>query len=87
MSSHPPLIFNNISPDQYAKLSEKARAAGIELSGDRGTASKFGVQIAWNYSAETQQLTLQCIKTPVFVSAADVHTRIQKLVQETLPSA
>jgi hypothetical protein len=76
-------LFEGITPAQYARLVAKAKAAGIDLSGNSGTASKFGVEVAWNYTTETQELTLQCLKTPFFVSAADVDTKIQTLVKES----
>jgi hypothetical protein len=84
MSASAPHVFTGVTPDKYTRLVEKARAAGIELSGNSGTASKFGVEITWNYSAEAQELTLQCLKTPFFMSAADVDGRIQKVIQEGL---
>jgi len=84
MSASAPHVFRGVTPDKYARLVEKARAAGIELNGNSGTASKFGVEIAWNYSPEAQELTLQCLKTPFFMSAADANKRIQTLVQESL---
>ena len=84
MANHSPLVFNGINSEQYAKLAEKARAAGIQISGNNGKASKYGVQIGWNYAPAAQQLTFQCLKTPFFVNAADVETRIRALVAETL---
>jgi hypothetical protein len=38
----------------------------------------------WNYSPETQELTLQCLKHPFFLTAADVDTKIRDLVNQTL---
>jgi hypothetical protein len=76
-------VFSDIAPEQYAKLVEKARASGIDLGGNSGTASQYGVEVAWNYSPEAQQLTLQCLKTPFFVSAADVHAKLAALVEQS----
>jgi hypothetical protein len=75
--------FEGITPAQYARLVAKAKAAGIDLSGNTGTASKYGVEVQWNYAPETEELTLQCLKTPFFVSAADVNSKIQTLVKES----
>ena len=79
-----PQIFKGVTPEQYARLVEKARGAGIDLSGPSGTASKFGVEVAWNYVAGIQELTLHCLKAPFFMSTADVDARIQALVKESL---
>ena len=84
MSKNPPQVFSGIAPDQFSKLIDKAKAAGIDISGNTGTASKFGVEISWNYVPGAQQLTLHCLHTPFFVSPADVDARIQALVKESL---
>ncbi len=70
MPQNPPLVFCNITPEQYAALIAKAKASGVDLIGNSGTASRYGVEIAWNYAPESQQLTLQCLKTPFFVKAS-----------------
>lgn len=84
MATSAPQVFRGVTPDRYARLVEKARGAGIDLSGNSGTAAKFGVEIAWNYVPANEELTLQCVKTPFFMSAADVDARIKKLVEESL---
>jgi hypothetical protein len=84
MTQGAPQVFSGITPDQYAKLTAKAEGAGITLGGNSGTASKFGVEVAWNYSPETQELTLQCLRTPIFVKPDAVNAKIQALVKETL---
>ena len=79
-----PQIFKGVSPEQYSQLVARAKGAGIDLHGTSGTASKFGVEIAWNYSPQAQELTLQCVKTPFFVKAADVDAKIRTLVADSL---
>jgi hypothetical protein len=84
MAPSAPQVFNGVTPDQYARLAEKAKAAGIDIDGNSGAASKFGVEIAWNYVPTTQELTLQCLKTPFFMKASDVNAKIQSLVTQSL---
>ncbi len=84
MPQNPPLVFSNITPEQYAALVAKAKASGVDLIGNSGTASRYGVEISWNYAPESQQLTLQCLKTPFFVKASDVNTKLQTLVNQSL---
>ncbi|HET6207627.1 MAG TPA: hypothetical protein VFD98_12515 [Terracidiphilus sp.] len=84
MAASAPQVFNGVTPEQYGQLVAKAKAAGIDLNGASGTASKFGVEIAWNYSEQARELTLQCVKTPFFVKAADVDAKIRTLVTESL---
>lgn len=84
MSAFDTHVFRGVTPDKYALLIEKARAAGIELSGNSGTSSKFGVEVAWNYSPEAAELTIQCLKAPFFIKKADVDAKIESLVRENL---
>jgi hypothetical protein len=84
MAPSAPLVFKGVTPDQFARLVEKAKGAGIDISGNTGSASKFGLEIAWNYAPSSQELTLQCLKTPFFMSASDVDTKIHALVQQSL---
>lgn len=79
-----PQVFSGITPGQYARLTPKAQAAGIQLAGNSGTASKYGVEVSWNYSSETQQLTFQCHNTPFFVKPEQVNAKIEELVKESL---
>jgi hypothetical protein len=79
-----PQVFSGITPEQYASLLQKAQAAGFALSGNSGTASKFGVEVAWNYSSGTQELTFQCLRTPFFMKAEDVDAKIKSLVKGSL---
>jgi hypothetical protein len=83
MAQNPPRTFSGITTDQYAQLIIKAKASGLDLSGNSGTASKFGVEIQWTYSPESQQLTVQCLRTPMFVSAATVYGKLQALVEQS----
>lgn len=84
MSEHAPRVFSGIAPDRFAALCEKAKAAGIDLDGNSGTASKYGVEVRWDYDPATCQLVLECLKTPFFVSADDVYGRLNTLVQQSL---
>ena len=87
MAPSAPQVFNGVTPDQYARLAERAKAAGIDINGNSGAASKFGVEVAWNYVPATQELTLQCLKTPFFMKAADVDEKVKSLLNDSLASA
>src|SRR5262249_45053227 len=43
MAPSAPQVFKGITPEQYALLIAKAKTAGIDIAGNNGTASKFGV--------------------------------------------
>lgn len=84
MAQTEPQVFNGITPQQFAKLVQKAKTAGIDLAGNSGTAKQFGVEIAWNYAEDKQELTLRCLHTPFFVKPEEVQAKIQALVNESL---
>lgn len=84
MAQTAPQVFSSITPAQFAKLSEKAKGAGIDLNGNAGSASKFGVEVAWNYSPEKQELILQCLSAPFFLSSEQVNEKLRALVKESL---
>jgi hypothetical protein len=79
-----PQLFTGITPSQYANLTEKARSAGIEMNGNSGHASKMGVEVEWHYSPERQELTLTCLRTPLFMRADDVNAKLHALVSDSL---
>ena len=86
MGSYRPQTFSGISPAQLERLQEKADAAGVEMSGPTGRASKKGVEVEWSYSEQTQELTVRCVHTPFFVRAEDVNAKLRSLVDEALSS-
>ena len=87
MAAGTPQVFSGITPAKYAALMEKANNSGVLMSGSSGRATKMGVEVEWNYSAEKQELVLTCHRTPFFVSAEDVNARLQELVRQALLQA
>jgi hypothetical protein len=75
-----PLIFTPVTAEQYQSLIQKANNAGLALQGNAGTASKLGVEVAWDYAPES----LQCLSAPFFMNSDTVNAKIRSLVQETV---
>ena len=80
MSNNAPQTFQGITPAQYAELVARANEAGLEISGNSGTKSKYGVEVAWNYAPESCELTIHCLRAPFFMSADEVDAKIRSLV-------
>jgi len=76
--------FSGITAAQFSLLSEKGKAAGIDICGHCGTTERSGIVITWEYQPETQQLTIQCTHAPFYVSCNDVNIRIHKLIEASL---
>jgi hypothetical protein len=83
MPENLPLIFPNITQVHFAALAEKARANGIDIQGNSGSASQFGVEVSWDYAPVTGQLTLHCLRTPFFLKLEEVNARLRKMVEST----
>lgn len=83
MTDSAPQVFHGVTPEGFARLANKAQSAGIPINGNSGSASKFGMEVAWSYSPESQELTIHCLRSPFFLSMADVQARIRSLVQQT----
>jgi hypothetical protein len=86
MNSSAPLTFQGISPEQYTALVSKANATGLALSGDSGTASRLGVEVAWSYTPESGLLSIQCLRTPFFMKPEQVNARIEAVIREAIAS-
>ena len=78
-----PQTFKGVAPERYENLAERARAAGIPLEGNSGSAALFGIEVCWNYSPETHELTVQCLRTPFFMKLGEVEAKIRSLVEQT----
>ncbi|HTB96449.1 MAG TPA: hypothetical protein VK716_05540 [Terracidiphilus sp.] len=84
MTLNAPLVFKGIAPEQFVQLTAKAAASGTPISGNSGTTSKLGVEVTWNYNPAAQQLTLQSLKTPFFVTLDDIEARFKLLVEQSI---
>lgn len=77
------LTFNNVTPEHYASLVDKAKSNGIPIAGENGEASKMGVRVSWAYFPKTGVLNMQVISWPFFLNAESVEDTIKNLVTST----
>jgi hypothetical protein len=75
-------VFKGIGAAQYAALIVKAKAAGIEIAGTSGHASKDGATVSWGYDIAAETLTLTCTGKPWWASCQAVSEELAKLVKE-----
>jgi flagellar capping protein FliD len=70
-----------ITPTQYSALIAQAKAKGLAISGDGGTASKEGLTVSWSYDGTT--LTLNVLKREWFdPSEATIEADIQAIITQ-----
>ena len=84
MSDSKSQVFSGVAPAQFAKLVQKANAAGMDISGNSGRARKMGIEVSWEYSEPEQKLVLTCLHAPFFMSVNDVNLRLRDMVSEAL---
>ena len=72
--------FSNFPPDRFARLSAKAASDGVSIEGPSGSFTHSGATITWNYDAANQELTVQCIKAPLFAPCGTINSNIHSLI-------
>jgi hypothetical protein len=72
--------FTGFTPERFDCLLQKAQAVGIDITGNSGTASRDGIEIAWNFDPSAQTLTIQCIAAPLLVPCGLINSKIRTLV-------
>jgi hypothetical protein len=84
MSSCPTQLFENVTPTQFDCLSQKASAAGINISGNAGSATQDGITVEWTFDPAAATLSIQCTSAPFFVPCGTINSKISDLVQSCL---
>ena len=80
MTSCATQIFSQVTTEQFACLTEKAKSAGIDIVGNTGKASRDGIEIGWTYDPVGKVLSIQCTSAPFFVSCGTINSKIHDLV-------
>ena len=73
-------VFDNVTSEQYACLTNKATAQGIAINGPSGQAKAHDITISWSYDSVAQKLTLQCLSAPWIISGRTINHHIHDLV-------
>ena len=76
--------FSGVTHDQFSLLLQKAQGAGINISGNSGTASQGGITMTWNYDPAAQVLIIQCTDSPFFIPCSTINSQINDLVKGSL---
>jgi hypothetical protein len=80
MSACAAQVFSGIDQRRFARLSAKAEAEGIFISGNVGSATQGKITIAWDYDPATETLTLQCTDAPFYLGCVFINSNIHSLV-------
>ena len=81
-------VFSNISPQVFACLVDRAKVAGIDITGNSGTTPPHsGVSVAWEYDPASETLSIQCLSLPFLVSCGAANSQIHNLVDACAPQA
>jgi hypothetical protein len=80
MSACAEQIFNGITNAHFICILGEAQAAGINISGNEGSASQDGITVAWAYDPTAQTLRIHCTSAPFFVPCGMINSKIHDIV-------
>jgi hypothetical protein len=84
MSAHLKQEFSGYTPERFDRLRAAIEAeAGLKLDGDKGMAEKSGVVVSWVYDRAKQDLTLQTLKNPFFISEGVIDKKLHDVAENT----
>jgi hypothetical protein len=75
--------FDGIDRLRYQAIRARIRAQAFEVrcTGDAGSATSNGVEIAWEYIEADSRLVFNCVKRPWWVQESLVARRIRDLME------
>jgi hypothetical protein len=79
MSSCPVQTFNDIPPEKWLALKEKASQNGINLDADAGQITQRGFTFSWQYDSGSATLTIQCLDHPFLIPCSTITDKINDL--------
>jgi hypothetical protein len=85
----PSVVFNNVSPDAWTCLKQKAivfaerRSISLPALHDRGDLSHLGFSVTWAYNSQAETLTVTCTEHPFLISCALINAQVQHGIEAT----
>ncbi len=73
-------VFSDFAPDRFGRLVAKAATEGVTIDGPSGTFTHSDVTVTWNYDANAQSLTIQCINAPFIPGCGAINAGIHNLI-------
>ncbi|HXI90474.1 MAG TPA: hypothetical protein VNH18_29540 [Bryobacteraceae bacterium] len=77
-----PVIFSNVSPEQWAAIEAKLATAHIRIEHDQGEIVIQSADIRWDYESSAKTLTVQCVRKPFIIPCSKVNAKITELFQK-----
>jgi hypothetical protein len=73
-----PVVFQNITPEQWLTMGARLTALRIEVSpADRSDVYVNTANLEWTYNPLAQTVTVQCTSKPWVMSCSEVNAKIQ----------
>jgi hypothetical protein len=76
----PAQVFRSVTRDQFARIVQKAAAAGVVLDGHAGEVTHAAFALKWRFEPATGVFTVQCTRRPFIVSCSTINGRINELM-------
>jgi len=84
VSAPAPLVWSNVTPEDFDTLKTEAAKDGLELSGVSGDIKNSGVEATFVYNSTAQTLSIQLVHKPFVVGWGYVSTKLTKTINAAL---
>lgn len=76
-----PVVFLDVTPEAFAEIAVNVeKLTGVRIGADTvGTLDHSGCTMQWAYWPSGQQLSVQCMAKPFFVSCDTVNDKLNEL--------
>jgi hypothetical protein len=75
-----PLLFQNISREQFDSLAANMGNMGVDIRTDSGTLSRDGIKLSWAYNQMQKSLSIQFAELPPYLPFPLITQKIQNIV-------
>lgn len=72
--------FNNVTAEVWQCGINAAKQYGVNITSNKGQATKSGFTVAWNYDPNTEICQLQCTDSPWIVPCSVINSQIDHAV-------
>lgn len=78
------LSYNNVTEAAWNCGKQKAASYGVQIDSNKGSVSKSGFTIAWNYDPAAKTVCIQCTDSPMLVPCFVINNAIDSQVEDCL---
>lgn len=84
MSACAMLSYNNVTPAAWQCAVQAAKAYGVNITSNSGSATVSGFTIQWNYNPSNSTATVQCTDSPFWAPCSVINSKLNDAVEACL---